>query len=462
MFYRIKQLTLLIGDWLALYAALFAALWLRFLELPISQWNILFAPMTRLFVVAAVIFFIVGLYDIGQSKNRWPFFQKIFVAMAIWLVAGMIYFYLSAQTEAKPKTIMLLCAAIGTIFISAWRALHNKFLSKSILKTNIVFVGLPKEALELIKKLENEPEIGYEIVGVIKGGEEVLQASLPGFEKYPVAESLGALSKKQNKPINLIIVAPSMAQNLDIAKELYQQLFRQVSVVNFVQFYEEIMKRIPPSTFSESWFLANLQEQDKKVYDRFKTIIDFLFAVIMGAVFAVTFPIIALVIKLTSSGPIFFIQDRVGRNSLAFKIYKYRTMLALSKDGSAEINGAQFASENDQRITFIGRFLRKTRLDELPQFINIFKNEMSLIGPRPERLEFVLQLTAQMPYYALRHLIKPGLTGWGQIQKSYYGTIEENLRKLEYDLYYLKNRGLLLDAAIILRTFNILGRMAGR
>ncbi len=462
MLYRIKQLTLLIGDWIALYLALFSSLCLRYLKLPAIEWNVLFIPMTKLFIIAAIIFFIVGLYDIGQSKNRWPFFQKIFLAMGIWLIFGVLYFYLSPRNNVQPKTIMLFCAIIGTLFIGAWRALHNRFLSKSILKNNIVLVGLSREASELMAKLEAEPEIGYEVIGIIKRGEEAMQESLPGIQKYPIAVSIADLMDKISKPINYIVVAPSMAKNTEIAKELYQQLFSQVSVISFVRFYEEIMKRIPPSTFSESWFLANLQEQDKKIYDRFKIIIDYIFASIMCAVFAVTFPFIALAVKLSSAGPIFFIQERTGRNGLIFKIFKYRTMQALSKDGSAEINGAQFAAVDDQRITSVGKFLRKTRLDELPQFINIFKNEMSLIGPRPERPKFVSELSAIMPYYSLRHLIKPGLTGWGQIQKSYYGTLEENLRKLEFDLYYLKNRGPLLDAAIILRTFNILGRMAGR
>ena len=152
----------------------------------------------------------------------------------------------------------------------------------------------------------------------------------------------------------------------------------------------------------------------------------------------------------------------MGRQGLIFKVYKYRTMKSLSADGSAETGGPQFASDKDSRITSVGKILRLTRLDEIPQFINILKGEMSIIGPRPERPEFVTQLTEKMPYYSLRHLIKPGLTGWAQIHNAYYGTIEENLRKLEYDLFYIKNRGLTLDVSIILRTINTILRLAGR
>ena len=147
---------------------------------------------------------------------------------------------------------------------------------------------------------------------------------------------------------------------------------------------------------------------------------------------------------------------------MMFKVFKFRTMKALTADGSAETQGPQFASDKDSRVTGVGHFLRRTRIDEIPQFINILKGQMSIIGPRPERPEFVEQLTEKMPYYALRHLIKPGLTGWAQIHNAYYGTIEENLRKLEYDLFYIKNRNFALDASIILRTIATVLKMMGR
>ena len=208
--------------------------------------------------------------------------------------------------------------------------------------------------------------------------------------------------------------------------------------------------------------MANLHEQHKKIYDRFRILTDYVLAVFIGIFFIVTFPLVALAIKLNSRGRIFFVQNRIGRQGLVFKVYKYRTMMSLSADGSAETGGPQFAADKDARITSVGKILRLTRLDEIPQFINILKGQMSVIGPRPERPEFVRQLTEKMPYYPLRHLIKPGLTGWAQINNAYYGTIEENLRKLEYDLFYIKNRSFTLDVAIILRTINTVLRLAGR
>jgi len=233
-------------------------------------------------------------------------------------------------------------------------------------------------------------------------------------------------------------------------------------VINLADFYEEMTGRIPPSIFSEGWFIASLQKQQKKIYDRLRMIADYLTAIVIGIFFIATFPLIALLIKLDSRGPIFFKQKRVGRLGKNFTIYKYRTMKALNKDGSAEIDGPRFAEKKDSRITFVGRLLRKTRVDEIPQFINMLRKEMTIIGPRPERPVFVENLNEIMPYYSLRQLVKPGVTGWAQIKHGYTGSTDGNLRKLEYDLYYIKNRGPLLDLAILLKTINIVAKLAGR
>jgi exopolysaccharide biosynthesis polyprenyl glycosylphosphotransferase len=338
-----------------------------------------------------------------------------------------------------------------------WRYLYNKFLSSTIWKNSIVFAGQTPETLELISLLRRQPTRGYEVLGIIEN------TPLPVNEfAIPTVSHLAELPTATAKTIQLIVIAPHFASNNEFLKELYSHLFQQIQTVELAQFYEDILGRIPPFTFSESWFLTNLHEQQKKIYDRFRTLLDYVAAFCLGIWFIVTFPFIAPLIKLTSSGPIFFRQQRVGRQEKLFTLYKYRTMKVLGSDGSAETNGPQFASEDDPRITPIGKFLRQTRLDELPQIINILKNEMAVIGPRPERPEFVKQLTKVMPFYSLRHLIKPGLTGWAQLHQAYYGTLQENLRKLEYDLFYIKHRGFLLDIAILLKTINIILRMKGR
>lgn len=454
---RLKQITLLLGDLVGLYLGFFLALSLRQKQIRIQTIEELITPMSLLFLGALVVMFIVGLYDISKLKNSWTFYQKFIISAIIWMGLGVAYFYLvPSPAAAAPKTILLLTAIIGFGISALWRWVYNSLLSTTLWQTRIIFAGLTPEVNELMKLLVNEPQRGYLVIGLIVASNETVPSE---WSSIPQANSLTALNVKN---INLLVIAPQYGTDKNLAKELYPKLFEHVQILRLEQFYEEIFKRIPPFTFSESWFLSNLQEQQKKIYDRVRVLVDYIAAVLMGLIWLITFPFVAIAIKLTSSGPIFYHHTRLGRNRIPFTIYKYRTMKVLAADGSAEISGPQFAMSEDNRITKVGKFLRRTRLDEIPQFINILKNEMSLIGPRPERPEFVEQITTTMPFYPLRHLIKPGLMGWAQLHQDYYGTIEENLRKLEYDLYYIKNRGFLIDVAIILRTVNVVVGMKGR
>jgi len=449
--YRLKQLTILIGDLIALYFGLYLALFFRYLGIP-SRQNIdnLIGPFSWLFFAAIIIAFISGVYDLGKAKNNFYFFQKIFFVATIWTALGVLYFYIVPKTNINPKTILILTTLCGFGLLSLWRYLYNRFVATTILKTKIIFVGFSNEIQKIAETIINAPQIGYEIIGVINS--QNCPVNLACFQK---------LSDIKIVP-DLIVLDFNYQKNDIIVKELYQKIFQQISIIDLADFYEIIYRRLPPFTFSESWFLTKFQEQSKKIYDRFRLLVDFIAASLMALFFIITFPFIAIAIKLNSKGPILFKQSRVGRGETIFYIYKYRTMRALNTDGSAETSGPQYTSEKDSRVTLIGKFLRATRLDEIPQFINIFRNEMGLIGPRPERPEFVDQLTKLKPFYALRHLIKPGITGWAQLQRGYYGTLDENLGKLEYDLYYIKNRGPLLDLAIALKTISVIFGMIGR
>ncbi len=454
---RLKQLALVTGDLTVLYAGLYFAVYLRYLKTPGENLQDLLIPMTELFFLAILILFIAGLYDISKTKNSWIFYQKITISALVWTVFGIIYFYVNPKVAITPKTILLLTTINGFGLVSLWRFFYNKFISTS-LKYNVIFAGVTDEVKELIHNIQKEPRLGYFITGIISDDE----TDKTLFPNLYFGKTITDINNQTKKFANIIVISPQMNANTSLLKELYRSLFQQVSVINLADFYESVMHRIPPFTFSEGWFVTNLHEQQKKIYDRFRILTDYILASILGIFFIVTLPLIALIIKLNSKGPVFFSQNRVGRQGLIFKVHKYRSMKTLAADGSAETSGPQFAANKDTRITSVGKFLRLTRLDEVPQFINILKGEMSIIGPRPERPEFVEQLTEKMPYYALRHLIKPGLTGWAQINNTYYGTIEENLQKLEYDLFYIKNRSLTLDISIILRTINTVLRMAGR
>lgn len=447
--YKLKQLTLLGGDIVCLYLGFFVALLIRYGN--VNNIPEAISPMTVLFLFSAIIIFITGLYDIGNLKNQTDMYVKIFLAGSIWVIISVFFFYLNNKISISPKTILALTGLIGYGLIAIWRSLYNQLLSTSIWKAEIIFAGFTPETKELINHFISHPQLGYKITGIFS------------TETEKIENNIAVYNNSGNLPhFDIIIVSPKYESDLELTKNLYKNLFQHVQVETLANFYEKTMKRIPPFTLSETWFLTNLQEQNKKIYDRIKLIPDYILATIIFFFFVITFPIIAVLIRINSKGPIFYSQNRVGQNGVIFKLYKYRTMHALNSDGSAETSGPQYAQEKDKRITKIGKILRLARLDELPQIINVFKKDMALIGPRPERPEFVNELTQAMPFYSIRHLVKPGLTGWAQLKHDYYGTINENLRKLEYDLYYIKNRGPLLDLSIILHTINIILGLKGR
>ncbi len=460
--HRIKQLTLAAGDMLMLCIGLFFALALRTLTWPTTTFTAQLSSVWFVFPIALLLLFIIGLYDVGRARNSFDFYQKIIISAGFWLVISAVVFYVAEPNGVTPKTILLIATVTGFGLIALWRFLYNRFLSTTLGTVSVVLAGASPEATKLLQELihifAKEPERGYVIKGI------VVPAAMEPYEtSVPWARSLAELVQKTGgRYPALVVVDPMYASDQHFLNELYDALSEQVSVIEVVDFYESIFHRIPPSTFSETWFITHLREQQNRMYDRFRILIDYCAAVCLFVLFALTYPLVALLIKLTSSGPVLFSQERVGRGGKVFVIHKYRTMRALTSSGSAELAGAQYASENDPRITPFGKFLRQTRIDELPQCINMLRGEMGLVGPRPERPEFVATLTSQMPFYPLRHLVKPGLTGWAQLQHSYYGTIEENLFKLQYDLFYIKNRGLLLDVNIILRTVFVVLRMIGR
>ncbi len=203
--------------------------------------------------------------------------------------------------------------------------------------------------------------------------------------------------------------------------------------------------------------MENLREGEKNFYEFFKRISDIVLAIIALVISLPFLPILALLIKLDSPGPVFFTQIRTGRGGKNFLAIKLRTMI---KD--AEKHGAEWAKENDPRITRLGKFLRKTRIDEIPQLFNIIRGEMSFIGPRPERPEFIKTLEQHIPFYKERLIVRPGLTGWAQVNFPYGASIEDALQKMQYDLYYIKNRSFILDLSIVLKTIKIVLLGGGR
>lgn len=459
--YRVRRIMIVLGDLVCFAGGFWLAMTARHVSVPsaeaLERHAFLFG-MT--FLLWALLGYINGLYDLTHLKDPRYFSKKFFQTAAVALLLGVLFFYLSPSRAIAPKTILLLTVIFGYTLSALWHTLAKRLLNMETLQRKMIFVGYTPETEELIRLIQASPHRGYEVCAVIDPDTAAKKESMGTVALY---QSLRAIRPAlTNHDATLAVVAPHLQQSEEAMRELYELLFWPVHIVDLTAFYELMTGRIPPSIFSESWFLEHLKQTDKPVYERLRTLIDYLAAVLIGMIFILTFPFIALAIRLSSPGPIFFTQKRTGLFGETFTLIKYRSMVVLAEDGSAETQGFEFAQKGDRRVTTVGRFLRKTRLDELPQVINVFKREMTLIGPRPERPEVVEKLTQQMPYYPLRHVIRPGIMGWAVLHQNYTDTLEKTLQKLQYDLYYIKNRSLILDLSILLRTVSIIARGSGQ
>ncbi|PLX28755.1 hypothetical protein C0581_01175 [Candidatus Parcubacteria bacterium] len=458
--YRFKQLILLGGDLIAFFCAFLCSLSLRHLEIPDIE--IITSNLSLFFFVFLlwiVINYINGLYDLKliHAEDR---YKRIFGTALFSFIAGVAFFYILPSRNITPKTILILTVILGYLLAAGWRGLYNVLIGDKKLKTRILFLGYTKEVEELLAILKKEPNTGYEAC-VIIDPEQKIKAH--DHEHVDVYHNLTALRPSiTTKNINTIVTAPHLDEKEDVMREMYELLFWSANIVDLTSFYETITGRIPPATFSESWFIKNIRNTERPVYNKFRRLIDIFSAACFGVIFIILSPILIPSIKYTSKGPIFFKQKRTGKGEVIFWMYKLRTMYALSKDGSAETQGAQFAKKDDERITWIGKFLRKSRLDELPQAWNLLRGDITLIGPRPERPEIVEKLVDQMAYYPLRHTVKPGITGWAAVHQHYTDTLETSLQKLQYDLFYIKNRSFIMDLSIVLKTIRVVLRGMGQ
>ncbi|MBP9761171.1 MAG: sugar transferase [Candidatus Magasanikbacteria bacterium] len=464
MFYRIKQSLLVLGDFFGYIIALFIALSLRHFEIATIQdmheHQTLFG-ITIFFWI--VINYINGLYDVTRMNDVKRLIRRLVETAGISLIFSIIFFYILPYKTITPKTILIVTIVVGYVLSGLLRLVWIELLGGlKKFRTNILFIGTTPEMNELEHILQAYPERGYHIAAWVNGPlvKSHEDASKSTIERYTSLKAIRPAISTHH--IGLVVIAPHMEGNPEAMRELYELLFWPVQIQNAAAFYEVITGRIPPSTFSEGWFLQHLRRQENPFYEKGKSILDYIAIIVLGFLFCLLFPFIAVAIKLTSNGSIFFKQTRVGRGGKTFFLYKFRSMYSLSPDGSAETNGFQFAIKNDRRVTSVGRFLRKSRLDELPQVLNLVKGDITLIGPRPERPEIVHELTEHMPYYPLRHVMKPGITGWAVLHQNYTDNLETSLQKLQYDLYYIKNKSFLLDISILLKTVNVIVRGLGQ
>ena len=442
-----KKTILLLGDIVILYLSLWLTLLIRYgTNFDFQRWQQHFWPLTIIYLLWLIVFYIAGLYELTLARNNIGFYSTLSRGLAINAGLAIAFFYFIPYFGITPKTNLFLNLVILTLLFSGWRQIYNYLLKSSALLNNVLIIGKDdknKEIRQISQIIRNNPQLGYRIIKKIKTKE--------------IQTPFDLLEMASQKNIKTIITAIDPHQDSKLVQSLYQCLPLKISFSDLPSFYEKILGKVPISSIGQVWFLENLTESQKNFYEATKRILDMLGSFVFGSVGLIFYPLIALVIKLDSRGPVFFTQRRISQDGQIFKVLKFRSMIE-----EAEKNGAQWADQQDHRITRVGNFLRKTRLDELPQLWNIFIGQMSFIGPRPERIEFVQRLEKEIPYYQIRHIVKPGLTGWAQVNFHYGASVQDSIEKLQYELYYIKHRSLVLDLSIILRTIKIVLKGGGR
>lgn len=428
---KFRQILLIFGDifllYLSLLIALFFGSWGGF------TWEVFLnhlLPFSILYLVWLIIFYIFGFYDLTFFKTPFIFYARILTGLGFVLALGITFFYLIPFFGITPKTNLLLNVLIFGVLILGWRKFFYSLFS-SYFQSKVAIIGKSPQSEELAIAIQKNPHLGYKLTAFFDPEKDISE-------------------QIQEKKIDTLILAENLLPGSLLARNLYQCLPLKLNVMDLAEAYEIICEKIPISFVSQIWFLENLREREKGFYDKLKRIIDVALSSLLLFCTSSLWLFIAIAIKLEDGDPIFYMQERVGKDRKIFKLIKFRSMIL-----GAEKEGPKWAEIEDERVTKVGRILRRTHLDELPQMLNVLKEDISLVGPRPERPEFVAQLEKEVPYYHIRHLTKPGFTGWAQIKFRYGRSVMDGFEKFQYDLYYLKNRSLILDVRILLKTFNL-------
>ncbi len=456
LFYR--KIILGLGDLAILLGSLFIALSVRKLQLvSMAEYKIHLPVFLPVFLFSIIVFFLFDLYNLKVLKNINRTTYLLFLAVLLNSILAVNFLYLFTQFfSLTPKTILMLFVFFNFFLTLVWRFLYyDFFFSRYHYTKKILLIGSTETNKNIQKIVANSGLVDYKIIGFVSSTQQ--ENSSP-YSSIPYLGQYGDLQKIiQENRVDELIIAFDYRNNHAFVKELSDSLNFGVKIFEWPIFFEQVFQKVPTNQIDHFWFIYNFGDSDKKLHERIKRFSDILLSILGIILLAVLYPFVALAIKLDSRGPIFYKQKRMGLHGKLFTLIKFRTM-----QKEAEKNGAQWASKGDARVTRIGNFLRKTRLDETPQVINILKGEMSLVGPRPERPEFLETLSEKIPFYYKRNMVLPGLTGFAQIMHPYAATIEDSLEKVGYDLYYIKNRSLFLYLKIVLLTIRTAISCKGR
>ncbi|WP_203293098.1 sugar transferase [Luteirhabdus pelagi] len=403
-------------------------------------WSIVLALYLTVF---ATIF---ELYNLQKASRLETVVQNIILTSSVTVLFYLLTPFFTPELPPNRLQIVYFYISVNlALFI--WRYAYISLIATPRFFKRVLVIGNEKDIERVVDSLQKS-DPNYRVIGFVNTGEE--KYAPEGIDQFEAKDLENIISEYT---VSEIVVAVSETSDITIPlnNQLISLLEKGVHIREYTQVYEEINRRVPVQHVSNDFYryFPFSRSNQNKLYLFFHRLLDLFFS-ILGLSFGLLIsPVIIIGNLVANRGPFFYTQERVGRNGDVFNIYKLRSMVR-----DAEKDGARYAEAKDVRVTKFGRFLRRSRFDEIPQFINVIKGDMSVIGPRPERPIFVENLSKEIPFYEIRHLVKPGVTGWAQVNAKYGMTQEDALVKLQYDLYYIKKRSLFLDISIVIKTLS--------
>jgi len=461
---RLKTFTLVAAETMIIFSVVLLGLYLRFASrigsVLIDQRGLYKIALTTF--ICQLIFYFFELYDISTTRTRRELFMHTLRAVAVvCAILGLIFLlrptlllgYLEFNDTGQPvrlaNGVMLMAVILALALMVCWRIVIHWLLRHPWFSERIVIVGTGAAAIDLAREVTARRDLGYHVVGFIAEDPALVGQSLFNPSVIGIVGELGEIVSR-DRVGRVVVALQDRRGHLPVDQLLDLRLQGTVAIEEGTSLYERVTGKISVEMLRPSWIIfsgGNRRGRLELGARRTINIIGALIAMVLSAPIAL---ITAIAIKIDSSGPVFYTQERVGKNNRPFTIIKFRSMRV-----NAEQDGPVWARDDDERITRVGRIIRRMRIDEIPQFINILRGDMGFVGPRAERPFFVEQLAREVPFYSQRHLVEPGLTGWAQVNYGYGSTLEDAIQKLQYDLYYIKNASLVLDLWVILKSLKI-------
>jgi sugar transferase (PEP-CTERM system associated) len=444
-----RTVVLLVGETAVLAFAVALGSYLRLQD---GDWTLQadFAGMLRVLLIVVVCqacLHYADLYDLRTIVDTRDLLVRLLQALgATSLILAAIYFWLPDWVIGRG--VFLYSAVLIISLILAWRLFFTWLTKHAAPRERLLLVGTNPASVALARELfDRRKELGVEIVGFVDPDSSRVGAPVINPGVIGTIDDIPSLVERLN--VDRVVVSLSEARGrLPMDRLLDIRLQNGVSFDHLASVYEEYTGKIAVENLRPSWFIFSDGFRKTRVSAAVKRAFDLVLSLVGLVVSLPLMAVVALLVKLTSRGPVLYHQERVGLNGRTFPVHKFRSMRLDAETTS----GPVWSAKHDARVTPIGRFLRRARLDELPQLWNVLGGDMSFVGPRPERPNFVEELTAKIPFYGQRHVLKPGLTGWAQVRYTYGASVEDAIEKLQYDLYYIKNLSFALDLVIVLET----------